>query len=211
MKTIPIALTIVASLTAVATANAWLGDSEPTLVQRYGPPRAVEISTGDIPTQKGFYVELTESFTTNISLIATTNNDYNLDLVETRQRDTFTKDSLGIVVYVGNVGEKYNGVDFSGASVREVINCPLVWRKNKNGDKVGHPVAFSPAAISALLENNKGNSTWADNWHTLSFIPGTYIKRTADKSRMAIAYGVSETEIHRLEFRMVDDAGKSAD
>ena len=211
MKTISIALAIAASLTAVATTNAWLGDTEPTLVQRYGPPRAVEISTGNIPTQKGYYVELTESFTTNVSLIATTNNDYNMDLVETRQRDTFAKDGLGIVVYVGNVGEKYNGVDFSGSSVREVINCPLVWQKNKNGDKVGHPAPFSPTAINTLLENNKGNSTWADNWHTLSFIPGTYIKRTADKSRMAIAYGVSENEIHRLEVRMVDGDGKSAD
>jgi hypothetical protein len=210
MKTVSIALVIAASLTAVATTDAWLGDSEPALVQRYGPPRAVEISTGDIPTQKGYYVELTESFTTNISLIASTNDNYNLDLVETRQRDAFTKDGLGIVVYVGSVGEKYNGLDFSGASVREVINCPLIWQKNKNGDKVGHAVPFSPAAISTLLENNKGNSTWADNWHTLSFIPGAYIKRTADKSRMAIAFGASEKEIHRLEFRMVDETGKSA-
>ena len=143
-------------------------------------------------------MELTESFTTNVSLIATTNNDYNMDLVETRQRDTFTKDGLGIVVYIGNVGEKYNDVDFSGSSVREVINCPLVWQKNKNGDKVGHSVPFSPAALNALLENNKGNSTWADDWHPLSLTPGIYIKRTADKSRMAIAYGVSENEIHRL-------------
>jgi hypothetical protein len=211
MKTISIAVTIAASLAAVATANAWLGDSEPTLVQRYGSPRAVEISTGDIPTQKGYYVELTESFTTNVSLIASTNNDYNLDLVESRQRDTFTKDGLTITVYVGNVGEKYNGADFSGASVREVINCPLVWQKNRNGDKVGHSVPFSPAALNALLENNKGNSTWADNWHPLSLTPGIYIKRTADKSRMAIAYGVSETEIHRFELRMVDGDGKSAD
>src|ERR1035437_5281878 len=211
MKTPFIALTIAALLTSIAPANAWLGDSEPTLVQRYGSPHEVEISMGDIPTQKGYYVELKEAFTTNVSLIAASRNDYNMDLVETRQRDTFTKDGLGIVVYVGNIGEKYNGVDFSGSSVREVISCPLVWRKNKNGDKVGHPVVFSPAAISTLLENNKGNSTWADNWHTLSFIPGTYIKRTADKSRMAIACGVSENEIHRLEVRMVDGDGKSAD
>src|ERR1700681_4786381 len=100
MKTPFIALTIAASLIAITTANAWLGDSEPILVQRYGPPHAVEISTGDIPTQKGFYVELTEAFTTNVSLIASTNNDYNLDLVETRQRDTFTKDGVHITVYV---------------------------------------------------------------------------------------------------------------
>jgi hypothetical protein len=211
MKTIPIALAIATSLTAITAANAWLGDSEPTLVQRYGSPHAVEISTGDVPTQKGFYVELTEAFTTNVSLIASTNNDYNLDLVETRQRDTFTKDGLGITVYIGNVGEKYNGIDFSGSSVREVIHCPIVRRKNSHGDNVGHFMFFSPAAINTLLENNKGDSTWVDNWHTLSFIPGTYIKRTADKSRLAIAYGVSESEIHRLEVRMVDEAGKSAD
>ena len=151
MKIVLIALTVAASLTIIVTANAWLGDPEPTLVQHYGSPRAVEISTGDIPTQKGFYVELTEAFTTNISLIASTNNDYNLDLVETRQRDTFTKDGLGITVYVGNIGEKYNGVDFSGSSVREVINCPIVWRKNSHRDNVGHFMFFSPSAINVLI------------------------------------------------------------
>ena len=211
MKIASIALAIATSLTALTTANAWLGDSEPTLVQRYGPPRTVEISTGDIPTQKGFYVELTASFTTNVSLIASTNDNYNLDLVETRERCTFTKDSLGVTVYLGNAGEKYDGVDFSGLSVREVINCPLVSRKNTHGDKVGHFMFFPPAAINALLENNKGNSTWADDWRPTSLMSGIFIKRTADKSRMAIAYGASENEIHRLEFRMVDEAGKSAD
>ena len=211
MKTISIALAVAASLAAITTANAWLGDSEPTLAQRYGSPRAVELSTGDIPTQKGFYVELTEAFTTNISLIASTNNDYNLDLVETHQRDAFSKDGLRVVVYVGNVNEKYNGIDFSGLSVREVISCPLGWRKNTHGDNVGHYMFFSPSAIATLLENNQGNSTWADDWHPLSSLPGIYIKRTADKSRLAIAYGVSVNQIHRIEFRMVDEAGQTAD
>ena len=210
MKTPFIALTIAALLTSITPANAWLGDSEPTLVQRYGSPHAVEISMGDIPTQKGYYVELKEAFTTNVSLIAASRNDYNMDLVETRQRDTFTKDGLGIVVYVGNVGEKYNGIDFSGSSVREVINCPLVWRKNTYGDNVAHFLFFSPSAIDTLLENNKGDSTWADTWRPLSSEPGIYIKRTADNSRLAIAYGVSENEIHRLEIRMVDEAGPTA-
>jgi len=211
MKTVFIALAIATSLAAITTANAWLGDSEPTLVQRYGPPHAVEISTGDIPTQKGFYIELTEAFTTNVSLIASTNNDYNLDLVEIHQRDTFTKDGLKITVYVGNVGEKYGDVDFSGASVREVINCPLVSRKNSHHDDIGRSLFFSPAAINTLLENNRGNSTWADSWHPLASLPGIYVKRTADKSRIVIAYGASENEIHRLEFRMMDEAGQTAD
>lgn len=211
MKTAFIALTIALSLTAITTANAWLGDPEPTLVQRYGSPHAVEISTGDIPTKKGFYVELTEAFTTNVSLIASTNDDYNLDLVETRQRDTFTKDGQKITVYVGNVGEQYNGVDFSGSSVREVVNCPLAWQKNTHHDNVGQFLFFSPAAINTILKNNQGNSTWADSWHPLSSLPGIYIKRTADKSRLVIAYGTSEKEIHRLEFRMVDANGQTAD
>jgi hypothetical protein len=211
MKTAFVVLTFAASLTVVTAANAWLGDSEPVLVQRYGPPHAVQISTGDIPTQKGFYMELTEAFTTNVSLIASTNDDYNLDLVETRQRDTFTKDGRNITVYVGNVGEKYDGIDFSGASVREVINCPITWHKNKHGDNVGHFVFFSPAALNTLLENNQGNSTWSEGWHPLSSVPGIYIKRTADKSRLAIAYGASDSEIHQLEFRMVDEDGKTAD
>jgi|SRR6266404_29991 len=211
MKSSSIALTIAATLAAITTANAWLGDSEPTLVQRYGSPRAVEISTGDIPTQKGYYVELTESFSTNISLISSTNDNYNLDLVETRERYTFTKSGLGITAYLGNAGEKYAGADFSGLSVREVINCPLTSRKNTHGDKVGHFTFFSPATIETLLENNKGNSTWTDAWRPTSLMSGIYIKRTADKSRMAIAYGASENEIHRLEFRIVDEARKSAD
>jgi hypothetical protein len=211
MKTLLITLASAASLTLITTANAWLDDSEPTLVQRYGSPRAVEVSTSDIPTQKGFYVELTEAFTTNISLIASTNNDYNLDLVETRQRDSFTKDGLKITAYVGNVGEKYNGLDFSGSSVREVVNCPIVWRLNSHHDNVGHFMFFSPSAINTILDNNKGDSTWADSWHPLSSVPGIYIKRTADKSRLAIGYGASENEIHRLELRMVDQNGQTAD
>ncbi len=211
MKTISIAIAVAASITIITTANAWLGDSEPTLVQHYGSPRAVEISTDEIPTQKGFYVELTEAFTTNISLIASTNNDYNLDLVETRQRDTFAKDGLRIKVYVGNVGERYNGLDFSGSSVREVINCPIVWRLNSHHDNVGHFMFFSPSAMNTILNNNKGDSTWADSWHPLSSLPGIYIKRTADKSRLAIGYGASENEIHRLELRMVDQNGQTAD
>jgi hypothetical protein len=211
MKTIFIALTIAASLTAITTANAWLGDSEPTLVQHYGSPHAVEITTGNIPTKKGFYVELTETFTTNISLIASTNDNYNLDLAETRQRDTFTKDGQKITVYVGNLGEQYNGVDFSGASVREIINCPVTWQKNTHHDNVGSFMFFSPAAINTILKNNQGNSTWADSWHPLSLLPGIYIKRSADKSRLAIAYGASGKEIHRLEFRMVDANGQTAD
>jgi len=211
MKTISIAMAVAASLTIITTANAWLGDSEPTLVQRYGSPRAVEVSTSDIPTQKGFYVELTEAFTTNISLIASTNNDYNLDLVETRQRDTFMKDGLRITVYVGNVGERYNGLDFSGSSVREVINCPIVWRQNSHHDNVGRFMFFSPSAMNTILDNNKGDSTWADSWHPLSSLPGIYINRTADKSRLAIGYGASENEIHRLELRMVDQNGQTAD
>jgi hypothetical protein len=211
MKTVSIALAIAASLTAITTANAWLGDSEPALARRYGPPRTVEISTGDIPTQKGYYVELTEAFTTNVSLIASTNNDYNLNLVETRQRDTFTKDGRRIAVYVGNIGEKFNGIDFSGASVREVVYCPIAWHKNPYHDNVGQFMFFSPSAINTLLDNNKGDSTWTDTWHPLFSVPGIYIKRTADKSRLAIAYGASENEIHRLEFRMVDQAGNPVD
>jgi hypothetical protein len=211
MKTISFALAIAASLTIITTANAWLGDSEPTLVQRYGHPRAVEIATGEIPTQKGFYAELTESFTTNVSLTVSTNDDYDLDLVETRQRDTFTKDGQRIVVYIGNVGEKYNGVDFSGSSTREVFHCPIVWGKNTHGDKVGRFVFFSPTVVNTLLQNNQGNSTWSDGWHTLPLVAGIYFKYSPDRSRMAIAYGLSENEIYRLEFRMENQSNLFAD
>ena len=211
MKTISIALSIAASLTIITTANAWLGDSEPSLAQRYGPPRAVEIATGDIPMQKGLYIELTESFTTNVSLTVSTNDDYNLDLVETRQRDIFAKDGQHIAVYIGNIGERYNGVDFAGASVREVINCPIVWQKNTQGDKFGRFVFFSPSAVNTLLQNNQGNSTWSDGWRTLPLLPGIYFKYSPDKSRMAIAYGASENEIYRLEFRMENQSSLFAD
>lgn len=207
MKPISIALTIAALLTAISTANAWLGDSEDALSHRYGKPKAVEMSNGDIPSQKGYYAELKQNYSTNVSLIASSAKGYSMDLVENRKRYSFQKDGLGIMVYVGNTNEQYNGVDFAGKSTREVISCPVVWKKNKNGDKIGHPVAFSPAAINAILSDNQGDSAWADNWQSIS-TPGTYIKRTVDKSRLAIAYGVSENEVYRLDIQMVDDATK---
>lgn len=210
MKLVSIALTIAALLTTISTANAWLGDSEDALIQRYGKPKAVELTTGDIPTQKGYYAELKENFSTNVDLIASTAKGYGLDLVENRKRYAFQKDGSTIMVYVGNADEKYGSVDFAGKSAREVITGPFVWLKNKNHDKVGHPVAFSPAVIDTILENNKGDSTWDDAWRSIS-IPGTYLKRTTDKSRMAIAYGVSENQVYRLEIRMVDDASQAAD
>ncbi len=211
MKTIFIALSVTASLAFITTANAWLGDPEPTLAQRYGSPRAVEIATGNIPTKKGVYIELTESFTTNVSLTVSTNDDYDLDLAETHQRDTFTKDGQHIAVYIGNVGEKYNGVDFAGSSVREVFHCPIVWQKNTQGDKFGRFLFFSPTVVTTLLQNNQGNSTWSDGWRTLPLLPGIYFKYSPDKSRMAIAYGASENEIYRLEFRMEDQSSLFAD
>jgi hypothetical protein len=210
MKLASIALTIAALLSAIPRANAWLGDSQDALTQRYGKPRAVEISTGDIPTQKGYYAELKENFSTNVSLIASTAKGYSMDLVENRKRFTFEKDGSRIVVYIGNDGEKYGGVSFTGKSAREVITCPIVSKKNKNGDKVGHPVAFSQATINTMLDNNKGDSAWADDWRSIS-VPGTFIKRTTDGTRMAIAYGVSDHEIYRLEFRMTADASKMTD
>ena len=208
MKPSSIALTIAALLTTISTANAWLGDSEDALSHRYGKPRAVELSTGDIPTQKGYYAELKENFGTNVSLIASTDTGYSMDLVENRKRYTFQKDGFGIVVYVGNANEKYNGDDFAGNSAREVITCPVVWKKNKNGDKVAHPVAFSLPTVNTILDNNKGDSAWGDAWQTAP-TPGAYIKRSLDKSRLAIAYGVSENETYRLDIQMVDDATKS--
>ena len=208
MKPSSIALTIAALLTTISTANAWLGDSEDALSHRYGKPKTVEMTTGDIPTQKGYYAELKESFGTNVSLIASTDTGYSMDLVESRKRYTFQKDGSGIVAYVGNTDEKYNGVDFAGKSAREVVLCPVVWKKNKTGDKVGYPVAFSPSTINTILDNNKGDSVWADDWQTAP-TPGAYIKRTLDKSRLAIAYGISENEVYRLDIEMVDDATKS--
>jgi hypothetical protein len=215
MKPVLIALAVAASLATAQTARAWLGDTEDALTQHFGRPKAVEAATGDIPMQKGYYAELKENFSTNVSLIASTQKayaepGYGLDLVETRTRYKFEKDDLGIVVYLGNADEKYGGVDFAGKSAREVINCRIEWQKNKNGDKVGHSVAFAPAAVNAILDDNKGNSAWPDEWQSIS-VPGTYIKRTADKTRLAIAYGPSANAIYRLEVRMVDDASKATD
>jgi hypothetical protein len=208
MKSISIALTLAISLTALHTALARLGDSEDALIQRYGKPRAIEATTGDTPTQKGFYAELKENFTTNVSLIASTDTNYNaigygMDLVETRTRYKFEKDGLRVTAYLGNSDEKYNGVDFAGKSAREVIYSSSIWEKNKVGDKVAHPLPFSAATIASTLENNKGDSTWSDGWQ-LGPTPGIYIKHSADKARMAIAYGPSEKEIYRLELRMID-------
>ena len=210
MKLPSIALIIAASLSAIPRANAWLGDSEDALTQRYGKPKLVEITTGDVPMQRGYYAELKENFSTNTSLIASTAKGYGMDLVENRKRYTFEKDGSRIMVYVGNNGEKYGGVDFTGKSAREVITCPMVWKKDKGGDKIGHPVAFSQATINTVLDNNKGDSAWTGDWQPIS-VPGTFIKRTIDGTRMAIGYGVSDHEIYRLEFRMATDASKMTD
>src|SRR5580700_10289794 len=145
MKTASIALTVTALLAAISTADAWLGDSETELIQRYGKPRVVELTTGDIPMQRGYYAELKENFSTNVSLIASTDTNYNsigygMDLVETRTRYKFENNGSGITVYVGNTNEQYSGVDFAGKSAREIVKSGTVWQKNKNGDKVAVPV-----------------------------------------------------------------------
>jgi hypothetical protein len=213
MKITFIAVTTAAALGIAATANAWLGDSQDTLTQRYGKPTLVQLTTGDIPTQKGYYAELKENFSTNVSLVAWTGTNYDeigygMDLVETRNRYTFEKDGLKIITYVGNPGEKYNGADFSDRSAREIINSGTVWEKDKSGDQFRRSVPISPSVINAFLENNKGDSTWPDAWQP-SAIPGTWLKRATDKARMAIAHGTSEQKIYRLEVRMVDDTTRA--
>jgi hypothetical protein len=209
------ALTVAALLATISTANASLGDSQDALIRRYGKPKLAELTTGDIPAQKGYYAELKESYGTNVSLIASTDTNYNetgygMDLVETRSRYTFEKDGLKIVAYIGNVGEKYNGADFSDRSAREIVNSGTVWETNTSGDKFRHPLPLSPSVIDTFLGNNKGESIWADAWQP-SPIPGTWLKRTTDKMRLAIAHGASEHEIYQLEVRMVDDASRAAD
>jgi hypothetical protein len=213
MKTAFTALTIAAWFGIAATANAWLGDSQDALIQRYGKPKLVESTTGDIPARKGYYAELKENFSTNTSLIAWTGTNYNevgygMDLVETRSRYTFEKDGLKIITYLGNAGEKYNGVDFSDRSAREIVNSGAVWEKDKSGDQFRRSVPLSQSVIDAFLENNKGDSTWPNTWQP-SAVPGTWRKRTADKMRMAIAHGTSEHQIFQLEVRMVDDATRA--
>jgi len=208
MKPIFIAFTIAALLGITATANAWLGDSPDALIQRYGKPKLVELTTGEIPRQQGYYIELKENYSTNVNQIAFTRTNYNeigyrMDLTETRSRYTFEKEGSRIVAYVGNTGEKYTGADFAGRAAREIINCATVWEKNNHGDKFAQPVPLSPAVINAALEDNRGDATWTNDWQPAS-TPGTYLKRTADKTRLAIAHGVSEHEIYRLEFRMID-------
>jgi len=208
LASVSIFLSVAVLLTTIPTANAWLGDSEDALVRHYGKPKLIQLSNGDLPTEKGYYAELKENFGTNFSLITSTDTNYDMDLVENRKRFTFQKDNLRIVAYVGNSHDTYNGVDFTDKSAREVVYCPVVWRKNKVGDKVGYPVAFAQSTIHTILDNNKGDSSWADTWQP-ALTPGAYLKRTADNSRLAIAYGPSATEIYRLEVRMTHDASKS--
>ena len=215
MKPTFIAVMIAAVLGITATANAWLGDSQDALIQRYGKPKLVELTTGGIPAQKGYYAELKENFSTNVSLIAWTGTNYDeigygMDLVETRSRYTFERDGLKIITYIGNAGEKYNGADFFDRSAREIVNSGAVWEKDKSGDQFRRSVPLSQSVIDAFLENNKGESTWPSAWQP-SLIPGTWLKRTADKARMAIAHGTSEHQFYRLEVRMVDDLTRAAD
>jgi hypothetical protein len=213
MKATFITITTAAVLGITATANAWLGDSEDALTQRYGKPTLVQLTTGGIPTQQGYYAELKQNYSTNVSLVAWsgTNYDeigYGMDLVETRNRYTFDKDGLKIVAYVGNPGEKYNGADFSDRSAREILNSGSVWEKDKSGDQFRRSVPLSPSVVAAFLENNKGDSIWPDAWQP-SGVPGTWLKHTTDKARMAIAHGTSEHEIYQVEVRMVDDQTRS--
>lgn len=214
MKPISIAVTVTAALGLTATAHAWLGDTEDALIQHYGKPTLVQSTTGEIPTQKGYYAELKENYNTNVSLVAWSGTNYNevgygMDLVETRPRFTFQKDGLTIIAYIGNPGEKYNGADFSDRSAREILNCGSVWKKDKSGDQFRQSVPLSPSAIDTFLKENQGDSTWADAWQP-SLIPGTWLKRTADKTRLAIAHGTSENQIYQLEVRMVDDTAQPA-
>ncbi|HVM62664.1 MAG TPA: hypothetical protein VMV72_17515 [Verrucomicrobiae bacterium] len=209
MKSTSILAAIAALLGLAATADAWLGDSRDALTQRYGKPTLTQLTTGDIPAQKGYYAELKESYTTNTSLVAWEGTNYNdvgygMDLVETRTRETFATNDLTIAVYIGNPGETYNGADFSGRSAREVIHSGSVWRTDGSGDKFTHRVPLAPAVVDAFLEANKGDSTWSDAWQT-SQVPGMYVKYTADKMRMAIAHGRSPQEFYSLEVRMIDD------
>src|SRR5579871_6499752 len=94
-----VVLLIASLMTTPNAAHAWLGDDQQELTQRYGKPKAVEPTTGDIPMQRGYYAELKENFSTNMSLIATasTNYDsigYGMDLVEVRDRSIYEKDGL---------------------------------------------------------------------------------------------------------------------
>lgn len=215
MKTTFTALTIAASLGIAATANAWLGDSREALTQRYGKPMLTQLTTGEVPTQKGYYAELKENFSTNASLIAWTGTNYDevgygMDLVETRSRTLFETNGLRIVVYIGNAGETYSGADFAGRSAREILNGGSIWQKNKSGDKFTRSVPLSPTAISAFLENNKGESIWPDAWQP-SATPGRWLKRTADKSRLAVAHGTLDQQLYQVEVRMVDDLTRAQD
>jgi len=209
MKPAFVALTVAVALGIARTANAWLGDPQDALIRRYGKPVLVQLTTGDIPTQRGYYAELKENYSTNVSLIAAMSTNYNdigygMDLAETRPRDIFQTNGMTIAVYLGNAGETYNGADFSGRSVREILNSGSVWQKDSFGDKFTHPVPLSPAVISSFLADNQGESQWAEGWQP-SGTPGTWLKRSAGKARMAIAHGASEQQIYQLEFRMVSD------
>jgi len=214
MKPVSIGSAIAVMLAATATANAWLGDSLVSLDQHYGKPAWMQSTTGDIPTQKGQYAELKEGYGTNVSLIAqlSTNYDeigYGMDLVEIRTRYLFVTNGLGIVVYIGNPGETYNGTDYSGRSAREILHAGSVWQKDTSGDKFTHPLPIPPSAVDAFLEHNKGDSTWVDGWLVHS-APGLYLKHTADKMRLAIGQGPSEHQFYRVEVRMVDDKTRAA-
>jgi hypothetical protein len=214
MKPLSIASAIAAMLAAATTANAWLGDSMASLDQHYGNPVWMQSTTGDIPTQKGQYAELKEGYGTNVSLIAqlSTNYDeigYGMDLVEIRTRYLFVTNGLGIVVYIGNRGETYNGADFAGRSAREVLHAASVWRKDTSGDKFTHPLPIPPSVVDAFLEHNQGDSTWVDGWQPYS-VPGLHLRHTADKMRLAIGQGPSERRLYRVEVRMVDDKTREA-
>jgi len=212
MKPALVGLTIAATFAIASTANAWLGDSQDALIRRYGKPVLRQLTTGDIPNQRGYYAELKENYSTNISLIAemSTNYDeigYGMDLIERRTREIFRTNDMIIAVYIGNVGETYTGADFAGRSVREILSDGSIWQKDSFGDKYAHPLPLAPSVISAFLADNKGESGWEEGWQS-SGTPGTWLKRSGSKARMAIAHGPSEQEIYQIEVRMVSETNR---
>jgi hypothetical protein len=209
MKPLLLCLAAALVLALAADSRADLGDTPQQLKDRFGAPISVEKTTGDIPTQYGYYLELAENSSTNLIWMAPSKDGHYLELIEKRTRCTYFEDSLRVLAYLGIPNEKYGGIDYSGKCAREVVDGPIRWEKNIAGDKVGHPLPLTQETIGLELDANKGHSTWSDDWEPM-ITPGRFIRSTADRTRNAIAYGVSPQEVYRLEVIMADSDTASA-
>ena len=125
---------------------------------------------------------------------------------ESRKLYNFEKDGFTVAIFLGNAGEKYNGVLFEGRSAKETI-AKMV----QVGTNARKAAPLSAQTIEGILEANRGNSTWQKEWQFQNSSAGgdSYAKWTANKTRKATITGDPGKEIYSLAVEMRDVGEKT--